>query len=439
MPLINLQTNLKSLSYNGNGPYVEKDINNPGRPASGYIQGRVDDTTRMLRLLADKGVAFTSKQALLLAGTKGLGAIPEAGNILANIIAQVPVNGTGTHFLPISDSAYYTGVRDAAERSLYSGAVGNTSREGRAFNISTRLLNRQSELGDITENLTDNNASQYQTVGQVTDLTLQINKEDTEKTPAVLVVRGNATKNKGDKKTPIVFREFNGSDSLDTKYGFAQTGESDSINLLGIGENTNPANNEDDLVPLKFSILGEQLVNTNTLVFRGFLGELSDRFTGQWNNTRYVGRGENFYTYDHFTRAISFTFQLPIFSVEEQRPVYKKLNSLTSITAPTYVNNLAQGKIVDLQVGSYLRTKGILTEVGITVSNDVPWSYGSGDNSTILLPQVLSVAINFTPIHSKVPQYYGNSAANNPFIAPEYRLTAVVDTTGVENGQFLVD
>ena len=91
-----------------------------------------------------------------------------------------------------------------------------------------------------------------------------------------------------------------------------------------------------------------------------------------------------------------------------------------------------------MQVGSYLRTKGILTEVGITVSNDVPWSYGSGDNSTILLPQVLSVAINFTPIHSQVPQYYGNSAANNPFIAPEYKSTAVVETTGVENGQFLL-
>ena len=92
MPLIDLQTNLKSLTYLGNGPYVQKDINNPGRPASEYIQGRVDDTTRMLRLLGDKGIVFTSKQALLLAGTKGLAAIPQAGNIIANIIAQVPVN-----------------------------------------------------------------------------------------------------------------------------------------------------------------------------------------------------------------------------------------------------------------------------------------------------------------------------------------------------------
>lgn len=428
MPLINLQTNLKSLSYNGNGPYVEKDINNPGRPASGYIQGRVDDTTRMLRLLADKGVAFTSKQALLLAGTKGLGAIPQAGNILANIIAQVPVNGTGTHFLPISDSVYYTRVRDAAERSLYSGAVGGDNSTG---------TNNRGPFPEVISRLSD--SSKFNTNTTIPSINV-LSPRDTYNTnekvkPLRINTHRRARTRVLDDGTIV---QSPNEVSLDTKYGFAETGKADSINLLGIGQDTNPANNVDDLVPLKFSILGEQLVNTNTLVFRGFLGELSDRFTGQWNNTRYVGRGENFYTYDHFTRAISFTFQLPIFSVEEQRPVYKKLNSLTSITAPTYVKDLAQGKIVDLQVGSYLRTKGILTEVGITVSNDVPWSYGSGDNSTILLPQVLSVAINFTPIHSQVPQYYGNSAANNPFIAPEYRLTAVVETTGVENGQFLL-
>jgi hypothetical protein len=211
--------------------------------------------------------------------------------------------------------------------------------------------------------------------------------------------------------------------SLDSKYGFAESGKSDRINLLSIGDDTNPANNADDLVPIKFAVLGKNLANTNVLVFRGFLGTLSDRFSGNWNSTRYVGRGENFYTYDHFSRGITFDFQLPIFSAAEQQPVITKLNSLSSITAPTYVNNLAQGKITSLEVGSYLRSKGILTEVGITVANEVPWSYGVGGNETILLPQVYSISISFTPIHSKTPQYYGTKAAANPFIAPDYVKT----------------
>jgi hypothetical protein len=216
--------------------------------------------------------------------------------------------------------------------------------------------------------------------------------------------------------------------SLDSKYGFAEAGKPDSINLLGIGQDIDAKNNVDDLVPIKFAVLTNALTSVNTLVFRGFLGDLSDRFSGQWNSTRYVGRGENFYTYDNFNRTISFNFQIPIFSIEEQKPVYDKINSLTSITAPSYVNNLAQGKIVDLQVGSYLKTKGILTEVGITISNDVPWSNGSGDNSNILLPQVLSVAINFTPIHSRTPQYYSNGDNPNPFIAPGYKKDLVAGT-----------
>jgi hypothetical protein len=420
MPLINLQTDLKSLSYNGNGPYVQKDLNNPGRPATDIIQGRVDDTARMLRLLGEKGVAFTAKQALLLAGTKGLAAIPQAGNILLNIIAQVPVNGTGTHFLPIDRNLYYTGVTDAAERSLQGSIVGGASREGRAFNIETRLLNQQSELGDIGENLTDNNASQYLTVGQTTDISFLPNQEYVKPTPAVLTVQLNSQRKKGERPTPIVMGVFNDTETLDTKYGFAESGKSDSINLLNIGNNTNPTKNVDDLVPIKFSVLGKNLANTNVLVFRGFLGSLSDRFSGAWNSTRYVGRGENFYTYDHFSRGITFNFQLPIFSAAEQEPVITKLNSLSSITAPTYVNNLAQGKITNLEVGSYLRSRGILTEVGITVANEVPWSYGVGGNETILLPQVYSISINFTPIHSKTPQYYGTKANANPFIAPDY-------------------
>ena len=118
MPLIDLKTNLKSLSYNGNGPYIQKDISNPGPPATGFVQARIDDTSRILRLLGEKGVAFTSKQALLLAGTKGFGAIPQAAGILANIVAQVPVNGTGTHFLPIGRNVYYTGERKTAHYSL---------------------------------------------------------------------------------------------------------------------------------------------------------------------------------------------------------------------------------------------------------------------------------------------------------------------------------
>jgi hypothetical protein len=411
MPLINLQTNLKSISYNGNGPYVQKDINNPGRPATDIIQSRVDDTTRMLRLLGEKGVAFTAKQALLLAGTKGLAAIPQAGNILLNIIAQVPVNGTGTHFLPISRNLYYTGVTDAAERSLQGGIIGGASREGRAFNTATRLLNQQSELGDIGENLTDNNVSQYLTVGQTTDISFQPNQEYVKPTPAVLTVQLNSQRKKGERPTPIVMGVFNDTETLDTKYGFAESGKSDRVNLLDIGQG-DPSN---DFVPVLFKLYGRPQDQNSRLLFRGFIANLSDTFNGTWNGVSYVGRMEQFFTYAGFTRNISFQLTVPIFSEAEQPIVYNKANSLASYTAPYYQpeSNLPQGNILSMSIGNYIATNGILNSVGITVANEVPWSYSKEgeylEGEARLLPQVLTLNITFTPIHRQAPALYTTS------------------------------
>jgi len=383
MPLINLQTNLKSLSYNGNGPYVQKDINNPGRPASGYIQGRVDDTTRMLRLLGDKGIAFTSKQALLLAGTKGLAAIPQAGNILLNLIAQVPVNGTGTHFLPIDRNIYYTAVTDASERALYGGTIGNTS--GKPYTPASRTVDRTSayERANFTTVLGE-------------EVTYPKGFEYTKPTEAVLTVQT------GGKIT------INSAQGLDTKYQFAETKKSDSVNLLDIGQ----GDPSDDFVPVFFKLYGKPQDQDNRLLFRGFISNLSDTFNGTWNGVSYVGRMEQFFTYAGFTRNISFQLTVPIFSEAEQPIVYNKANSLASYTAPYYQpeSNLPQGNILSMSIGNYIATNGILNSVGITVANEVPWSYSKEgeylEGETRLLPQVLTLNITFTPIHRQAPTLY---------------------------------
>lgn len=393
MPLINLQTNLKSLSYNGNGPYVEKNINNPGRPASEYIQGRVDDTTRMLRLLGDKGIAFTSKQALLLAGTRGLAAIPQAGNILANIVAQVPVNGTGTHFLPIDRNVYYTAVTDAPERALQGGAIGNPS--GKPYTPASRTVDR---------------TSAYERANFTTVLGEEVNypkgSEYTKPTEAILTVQT------GGKIT------INNAQGLDTKYGFAETKKSDSVNLLDIGQ----GDPSDDFVPVIFNLYGD---SSSRLLFRGFIENLTDTYNGSWSPVSYVGRMEQFFTYTGFTRSIGFQLVVPIFSQAEQPIVYNRANSLVSYTAPSYRpgSDLPQGNIISLTLGNYIRTNGVLNSVGITIANDTPWSYSAEGEylagETRLLPQVLTLNITFTPIHNKTPEVYTTThtrgSSNTPY------------------------
>jgi hypothetical protein len=374
MPLINLQTNLKSLSYNGNGPYVEKDINNPGRPASESVQGRVDDTTRMLRLLGDKGVAFTSKQALLLAGTKGLTAIPQAANILANIIAQVPVNGTGTHFLPISDSAYYTGVTNASSRALQGGAIGAPS--GEPFTRPSRVVDR---------------TSAYQRASY---------------TP---VLGENTVQIPGFANSTITITTFKGSGSLDTRYGFAAATKPDIVGLSDINQDT-----ASDLVPIKFTLYNGTDI-TATLLFRGFIESLSDDMSGNWDSIRYIGRAEELYSYSGFSRGINLNFQIPVFSSQEQTPVLNKVNALKSAVLPKYKNNLPVATFCKLRIGDLIgddTTYAVLTGVNQTIENDVPWSIGS-DN--LLLPQLHKLSVSMKVLHKDIPQVW-NSELGRQFI-----------------------
>lgn len=408
MPLINLQTNLKDLTYGGNGPYVQKDVDNPGRPASGQVQARIDDTLRMTRMLLDKGPTFAAKQGLLLAGKEGFNAIPQTARILANIIAQVPVNGTGTHFLPSGRGRFYTGVDNAASTALYRGTIGGTSREGRAFNLPTRLLSRASQLGNIRENITDKNTQQYLQVGEATDITLQLNNENTQSTPAVLIVKGNAGRKKGEKNAPIQIRKFNNSGSLENEYGFGQVGTVDLINATGIFTSQAEADTDTakDLVPFTFKILkiSDQgtLDDVSVVKVRPFVTSFADSSTGTWNGTSYIGRGENFYIFQNQTRNISFSFRLAAFSEAELIPIYEKANLLVSTTAPSYNSaGLMRGTVVKLTFGNYLvDTPVIMNNVALNIETDVPWDTAPGR----ILPTVLTVNVQATVLHTFTPQ-----------------------------------
>jgi hypothetical protein len=110
MPLLPLQTNLKSLKYGDAGPYIEKDINNPPRynVIGNEVTARVDDLRRISKLLVDTpGLKWTLHQATLnLAynekkgfGRKLLNSLGNTAKVIGSTLAQVPVNGTGTHFV----------------------------------------------------------------------------------------------------------------------------------------------------------------------------------------------------------------------------------------------------------------------------------------------------------------------------------------------------
>ena len=121
--LLTLQTDLKSLRYGSDKPYVTKDVNNP--PTSNQtgmqVGKRIDDLSRITQMFVDRpGLKYLANEALLQqigaqdkiskarkGGKSVAGAIlQQAGRtavstvkIIGSTLGQVAVNGTGTHFV----------------------------------------------------------------------------------------------------------------------------------------------------------------------------------------------------------------------------------------------------------------------------------------------------------------------------------------------------
>ncbi len=167
-------------------------------------------------------------------------------------------------------------------------------------------------------------------------------------------------------------------------------------------------------------------INTDVLAFRAYLDDFQDGMQAKWNPYRYMGRGEEFYVYDGFTRDISVAFTLYAHSPEEMAPLYKKLNYLMSTFTPDYANNKMRGNIGYLTVGDYLyRQPGVFTDIKLSGMLDTHWEIALDDKHPIdkdqyEVPKHIKVNVSFKPIHTFLPRKakynQGKAEYNTPFI-----------------------
>ena len=152
----------------------------------------------------------------------------------------------------------------------------------------------------------------------------------------------------------------------------------DKINALDI-VNTDGNQFEDprfnDMIPFRFEAVNSDYpTQAQTMAFRAFLDDYSDDFDAQWNEFKYNGRGEPFFSYAGFKRTISFSFKVSAQSRWEMMPLYRKLNYLVSQTAPDYKGSRMRANFVKLTIGHLVdRTPGIITKVGLKWQKDYPW------------------------------------------------------------------
>lgn len=188
----------------------------------------------------------------------------------------------------------------------------------------------------------------------------------------------------------------------------------DIINSVPIYRSQNASTDPrlDDLVNFRIAVIDNDSPNFKTFLhFRAFLGGMSDSYQAEWSPFKYLGRGENFYTYNGFTRTITLSWTVAAQSKQELMPMYKKLNYLASTTAPDYSpQGYMRGNIVQLTVGGYVYEQpGIITSLTYDIQDDSPWEIGidtdgNVDNSVKQMPHIIRVSsFNFIPIQNFIP------------------------------------
>lgn len=457
MPLINIQTNLKSLTYSEFGsddPLVVKDVNkNPSTSGINMeADKRADDFKRITKLLTKTPAAlkFASNQATLntleqriksnkkgsLAGDiiRGVG---NTVKVLASTLAQIPVSGTGTHFVKgfSGKNGYLKGVQGHIQyknRGRQDGIINTTGviektgelEENKSnivldyFNIPEGGLNRR---GAFIKD-TDTSAVVQPSGSFNLDATGSSNYWDgsplTNPNSKPFILGSNAMGEEGAVKFGAGFNEADPDQAFDIIT--ARAPETSSL-IEASTIDVTTARLFQDLIKFRFKIItppttgGENAEPLVThLSFRAFLDDFSDSHSASWNNFNYIGRGEQFYTYGGYDRSVRFSFKVAALSKEELNPMYDKLNLLAGHLAPTYVgDSFMRGNFVAVTIGDYLNNQlGFIESVELSWNTDYPFGPGNtADDGEV--PHILDIDCSFVPIHKF------NSQFGERFIFPQ--------------------
>ena len=179
-----------------------------------------------------------------------------------------------------------------------------------------------------------------------------------------------------------------------------------------------------DLIPFRIEAVDNDNPSmSNVMVFRALLDTYNDTFNANHNEFRYNGRAEPFFTYEGFSRDISFSFKIAAQTRHEMKPLYRKLNYLVSQTAPEYRQGRMRAPYVKVTLGDLLdRVPGLIKTITLSWDKNYPWEITLDDSSALtefdknmlMLPHVLNVNVQFITIHNFTPQ----RSIHAPFILP---------------------
>lgn len=192
-------------------------------------------------------------------------------------------------------------------------------------------------------------------------------------------------------------------------YAMSKRSKGDGIaqsSLKQLNENpwaTSEGTTVNDMIKLGFECVNnDDPKNSLFLQFRAYLTNgITDNNQATYQNFKYLGRGEDFFIYQGFSRTVNFGFRMAVENSEDLAPLYKKLNALVSQVYPDYsMGGVMRTSLTRVTIGDYLyRAPGFIESVNVTVNQDSSWEIEDGYQ----LPHYVDVAMTFRPIHEEVP------------------------------------
>ena len=390
-----------------------------------------------------------------------------------NTLAQVGVQGTGTHLprqgvFPLDYASKYYKDIVGAQSLLNSDSVSKVNRLLILQNLKLSSTANRANIGNINQinklgiSLNRNTLFKYlggpgsaygigsTTINRVVDTSQAAKKSNyVDRTKTDLqgnskitrvelsqsstydkIMSQTVSRTEGTK----VIKDYRTGDTLNSRetiYNLTVRGQSDKMNTLSsfIFDNTKDPwdarvdkSETKDIIKFVFEAIENNKPSESwAIFFRAYLSGFTDNHQASISSFKYIGRGEDFYTYQGVSRTIGFSFKIAVGAEQEQRPLYTKLNHLISQVYPDYSDTygIMRAPIIRLTIGDYLyRVAGMLENVNITVDDNVPWEIASNENLK-QLPHVINVQCGFKPIQDFLPKRITTSNPNAPYITKQ--------------------
>jgi hypothetical protein len=440
---------------------LPKPAGNEGVSLQLKARKRIDDVQRLTNFFkTGSGLAFVGNigalkllenqnregNALQRLGRTAL----STANVLASILAQTAVSGTGVH---LSANYFSTYLKPVFSVTGFGGLSFGKERKGLILDNEIDLTQKKpkgvfteddekkkfklrseksaSTLRNFTDNYFQEKGKDYKTSetsiievqrkGPITDglagrefipvsdprkgrpTYLNYKGQDIED-----LIQGHAFSN----DTQRIPKNIEESDKLEIRTKFSQSGSRGYIDTLnGLTFLSKPLPEQtSDLIDFNIQIYEPGNSTPFYMYFRAYLESLDDSYSGKWNSTNYIGRAESLYNYTGFDRTINFNFKAAASSKQEMKGMYDKLNYLAGSTAPSYSTTFMRGVFTKLTIGDYFRElPGFCNSVGLSWNTSYPWEIDykidQADKDLPSLPHILDVKVSYTPIHTKTPQF----------------------------------